>query len=200
MASVPSSSRREIRRRAGEPSAGSWRFGKNWPRQIPTTRNYRRQLGFAYHNLGLSLAESGELAQALQHFRSELTLFESLQAADPRDAQARRNVSLAHKQIGDTLVRNSDWPAALDHYRAALDIDRGLSSSHTENAQALLDLTFSQGKYGMVLGKLGRRGEASAMLRKGVASQEFLSVEPRPAARSAPRVFSQQLHAPGAIP
>ena len=46
-------------------------------------------------NVGLSLVEAGDLASALANFRKELSLFESLSAADPKDVQGRRNRSLA---------------------------------------------------------------------------------------------------------
>jgi tetratricopeptide (TPR) repeat protein len=125
----------------------------------------------------LSLVEAGDLASALSHFRKELSLFESLGAADPRDAQARRNQSLARKQIGDVLMRNAEFGGALAQYRAALEIDRNLASADPGNSQALLDLSFSEGKVGSALGKLDHGREALAMLRSSVASQESLAAK-----------------------
>jgi tetratricopeptide (TPR) repeat protein len=119
--------------------------------------------------------EAGDLASALMNFRTELNLFESLSAADPKDVQGRRNRSLAHKQIGDVLMRNDDVHEAIVHYRAALDIDRDLVSANPATSQALLDLSFSEGKVGSALGKLGQTREALVNLRSGVARQESLA-------------------------
>jgi tetratricopeptide (TPR) repeat protein len=140
----------------------------------PNNGHYRRQLAFSHHNVGLSLVEAGDLSSALTHFRRELSLFESLSAADPKDAQARRNRSLAHKQIGDVLMRNADPTGALEQYRKSLDIDRELVAADA-NAQALLDLSFSEGKWGAALGKLGKTRDALTVLHRGVARQEQLA-------------------------
>src|SRR4029077_1709605 len=102
----------------------------------------------------------------------ELELFDSLSAADPKDAQARRNRSLAYKQIGDALMRNAAPHGALEQYRRSLEIDRALSSRDPGNAQALLDLSFSEGKAGSALAALGRTREALVLLRSGLKRQE----------------------------
>ena len=61
----------------------------------------------------------------------------------------------------------------------ALEIDRELSSKDPASVQARLDLSFSEGKFGFVLAKLGRTADALTILRKGVQSQESLLVKDR---------------------
>src|SRR5207302_9998372 len=63
---------------------------------------------------------------------------------------------------------------ALAEYRAALEIDRDLTSVDPGNSQAVLDLSFSEGKLGSALGKLGETQPALAILRTAVARQESL--------------------------
>jgi tetratricopeptide (TPR) repeat protein len=131
-------------------------------------------LAFSHHNVGLSLVEAGDLTSALAHFRTELSLFESLSSADPKDVQGRRNRSLAHKQIGDVLMHGGDVNGALAQYRAALEIDRNLTALDPGNSQAVLDLSFSETKVGAALVKQGHTQEGLAILRGGVERQESL--------------------------
>jgi tetratricopeptide (TPR) repeat protein len=72
-------------------------------------------------------------------------------------------------------MRTADFNGALDQYRRSLLIDRGLASADPGNVKAFLDLSFSEGKTGLALAKLGRTEAGLALLRSGVDRQEKLA-------------------------
>jgi tetratricopeptide (TPR) repeat protein len=74
-------------------------------------------------------------------------------------------------------MHDGDIPAALAQYRAALNIDRDLAALDPANSQAVLDLSFSEGKVGAGLGRLGQTKEALGILRSAAARQESLVVK-----------------------
>jgi len=119
--------------------------------------------------------EAGRLEPALEHLRTGLGVFESLQAGDTADVQARRNVSLAQKQIGDLLVRQGKPAEARGHYQEALRIDRALAAADPASVQARLDLSFSEGKYGAALAAAGSRREGRRLMQEGLQAQQALA-------------------------
>ena len=76
----------------------------------PDNAHYRRQLAFSHHNVGLSLVLAGDLPLALEHFRGELRLFESLSDADRKRLKPAHRL-LADKQIGELADahRGDQW-------------------------------------------------------------------------------------------
>ena len=79
----------------------------------------------AHYNLGLFLAGSGDLGEAVRHYQRSLEIH-------PDNASA-------HDALGQVLRRQGRLDEAIARYRRALEIDPGFAGAHNNLANALSD-------------------------------------------------------------
>jgi len=123
---------------AAHHQTGFWKDGVSvFTRAVTVTGDN----AFAHNNLGLSLADKGDLSRAIVHYRQAL-------AINPVLAQAHNNLGLA-------LKRSGDLPLAMDHFRLALSLRPDLAHVHVN--------------LGLALGETARSDEAIGHLRQALA-------------------------------
>jgi tetratricopeptide (TPR) repeat protein len=74
------------------------------------------------------LADTGELAGALDNYRKALDLRLSVASADPKNQFARNSVVRAYDRIGGILEKMGDREGALDNYKKILGVHEGAGS------------------------------------------------------------------------
>jgi tetratricopeptide (TPR) repeat protein len=95
---------------------GYWRNSLAlWARALAVTANN----AVAHQNYGLALEESGQLPEAIAHYREALRIGLNGSAAHGNVLCAL----YAHVNLGRTLAALGDWSGAQEHYEAALAAD-----------------------------------------------------------------------------
>ena len=73
-----------------------------------------------YGDVGLMLDKLGEVAGALQSYRTELALVARLAKADPSDADFQSSLAVAYDLVGNALLEQNNLSEALASYQHAL--------------------------------------------------------------------------------
>ena len=94
----------------------------------------RREVGFAYYQLGQMQMAGGNYPAALQSRRKAFAIRREFAAQDPKNAQARFDVAVAHGDLSETLTATGFIEEALDHARQALSLLGELSAADPTNA------------------------------------------------------------------
>jgi eukaryotic-like serine/threonine-protein kinase len=132
----------------------------------------RSNLANCYHNLGLRLTTSGDLAGGLETYGKYLAIMQELSAANPANLIYRGNLSLGHKRVGAILGKQGDIDRALEHYRQAQELDEATVAANPNNLEPRLDLSYSIGDTAYFLRKKGDFVKAMEGYRKVVALRE----------------------------
>jgi tetratricopeptide (TPR) repeat protein len=114
---------------------GTWRQVGHWQNSITLFQHTVRVTSdnhFAHNNLGVALAKSGRLAEAIHHYFNAL--------------RVKPDTAEVHNNLGNALAAQGNVDRAMSHYYQALKID-------SNNARAYNNL-------GNVLANQGKREEA----------------------------------------
>ena len=125
--------------------------------------------------LGNVQRAQGDLAAALESYRSGLAIAEKLAASDPSNTGWQRDLSVSHERIGDVRQSQGDLAAALESYRSGLAIAEKLAASDPSNTGWQRDLSVSHNKIGDVQRAQGDLAAALESYRSGMAIREKLA-------------------------
>jgi outer membrane protein OmpA-like peptidoglycan-associated protein len=117
----------------------------------------------------------GDLAEALQSYRTELAIAERLAKADPNDAHWQRHLSIAYNFVGNVQAAQDNLAEALQSFRADLAIADRLAKADPNNAGWHRDLSVSYVKVCDVLVAQGNLAEALQFYRDSQAIFERLA-------------------------
>lgn len=93
--------------------------------------------------------KSGENAEALDHIRQAIVLFEQLMTEDPKDARIRRSSAYGYRDLGEALAANGERVEAEKSFNTALGIFEEMGVKDPRNGvlisqQALTHLKMSR--------------------------------------------------------
>jgi non-specific serine/threonine protein kinase/serine/threonine-protein kinase len=132
----------------------------------PLNAPARRAAAYARVNIGLVLSLQGEAAAARAQFAQALTVFESLAAADPRDAQYRSDVIDALGLAANSAIDMGDTARAIAQLQKTLDLLAAMPANAEQEA-SLSTNWFRMGK--AYLHAALARGPADAAARREFA-------------------------------
>ncbi|HWC99631.1 MAG TPA: serine/threonine-protein kinase [Candidatus Sulfopaludibacter sp.] len=150
----------------------------------PHNLTYREGLAESYASLGVALARTGKLAEALDLYNKNVELSERLAAENP-GVHATRRLMLAYSHLGDALGNpdqlNLGKPAeALDADRHMIALAESLVAADQSDRQARFDLAMSHLRTGSAAGAAGETAEALAHYRKALEmTQAQLASDPK---------------------
>jgi non-specific serine/threonine protein kinase/serine/threonine-protein kinase len=111
----------------------------------PLNAPARRSAAYARLNIGLVLSLEGDAAAAGAQFAQALAVFESLAAADPRDAQYRMDVIDASGLAADAAIGTGDAARAIAGLGHTLELLRD-APANAEQAASVATNQFRMGK------------------------------------------------------
>jgi non-specific serine/threonine protein kinase/serine/threonine-protein kinase len=111
----------------------------------PLNAPARRSAAYARFNIGAVLLLEGKAREAGREIAGALAVFESLAAADPRDAQYRLDVIDATGLAAEAAIETGDTARAIAGLRHTLDLLRDVPGS-AEQAAAVATNQFRMGK------------------------------------------------------
>src|ERR1700736_2984938 len=100
----------------------------------PNNARARREVGYAYYQLGNTLVKGGDYTGALASRRKAFAIREQVAAQDPKNVQARFDLAVAHGDLSEALSATGESAPALDHARQSLSILQELAKSDPTNA------------------------------------------------------------------
>lgn len=119
--------------------------------------------------LGNALRLSGKLDEAKESFRSAEKEYQAIIQRDPTNAGVQRNLAMLSAQKANTLTALGDQEGAVASYEAAVKIMRGLTSADPKNVRYRIDMNYMLLRRVALLLKNGRRPEAVASAKEGLA-------------------------------
>ena len=117
----------------------------------------------------------GELAAALDSYRTSLALRDAFAADYPAHTDGRRDLGIGYQKIGDVLLLMGDLPGALVHYRHALPIFDALAAADPKNANARHSLAIMREKLAEGLAQSGDASGALSLALHALAMREALA-------------------------
>jgi serine/threonine protein kinase/tetratricopeptide (TPR) repeat protein len=106
----------------------------------PDNERARRDVGFAYHQLGNTLAEAGDYQAALESQRKAFAIRQRIAAEDPKNAQASLDLADAYGDLCGALIATGASVEALGQAQQALSILQHLSAADPTNAVYLRNI------------------------------------------------------------
>jgi tetratricopeptide (TPR) repeat protein len=100
----------------------------------PNNARARRDVGYAYYQLGNTLVQAGDYPGALASRRKAFAIREQVAAQDPKNVQARFDLAVAHGDLAEALSATGESASALDHARQSLSAMQELAKSDPTNA------------------------------------------------------------------
>jgi eukaryotic-like serine/threonine-protein kinase len=135
----------------------------------------RRALAAAHQTLGNSLWLSGDFKGAMESFRRQAALLQSLLDRNPRDPGLQRSFAQSQYKIAVTLAQTGAHVEALALYERAFAIQREAADADPTNASLRLDLALTLCEMGGNLLKSGRTDEGVNRLRESLAAREAVA-------------------------
>ena len=103
-------------------------------KEDPNSERARREVGYAYYQLGNTLSEAHDFAAALESRRKAFAIRQEIAAEDPKNVQARFDLAVAHGDLAEALSDTGDSDSALERARQSLSILQELAKSDPTNA------------------------------------------------------------------
>ena len=100
----------------------------------PQNARSRREVGYAYYQLGRILQDAGQPADALRNRQRALEIRQEFAAQDPQNRQARFDLAVAHGELADNYGNLNAPAEALEHGRKSLAILEELVAADPTNA------------------------------------------------------------------
>lgn len=126
---------------------------ENLSAEDPTNARSRREVGFAYYQLGNLLTQGGDFQSALTARRKALDIRQAVSAADPKNAQAKFDLAVGHADLAEALLNTGVLSQAEQNARQALSILQPLAAADPGNAVYSRNLALCYEKIGDVKGK-----------------------------------------------
>ena len=137
---------------------------------VPTAR---RDLLISSLLLADALAETGEVAEAIDRYGRVVALAEQLHR-EKGDEASRRDLAVAYDYLARTLRDSGRHEEALGMVARGLEIDRALNASSPDNINVRRDLAVSLQRLGHLQIRVGRLPAAVATLTEAVAVSHSL--------------------------
>jgi non-specific serine/threonine protein kinase/serine/threonine-protein kinase len=151
----------------------------------PADAEARRSLAISYVKLGDVLGNSnfnnsGDVAGAMQSYRSSAEILETLYAADSANAKTRRLLGLIYERLGTMLEAAGKADEALDAYRKSRAIREPLAADFPTDTDAIRDAAIAHEKIGHVMTARGELQEALESRRKSLKIfQSLVDADPQ---------------------
>jgi tetratricopeptide (TPR) repeat protein len=136
-----------------------------------------RDVGVAYHELGMVQHAKGSLEEALQAYTEYHDAAQRLAAQDPGNAEWQRDLSISFERIGDMQSARGNLDGAFKAYQDGLDIREKLAAQDPGNAEWQRDLSVSFNKIGDVQSARGNLDGALKAYQDGLDIREKLAAQ-----------------------
>ncbi len=147
----------------------------------PQNATLQLDRGGGYRVIGMDLVILGKYDEAEVMLHRGIQVFEEVLAKNPTDQQAPHYIGIGEISVAEAEAATGKMQAALESYRKGIDrlgsLGEGDPDIQSEAATGCVRL-------GRSLAKLGRRDEASASYRKGLAIAEPLASAKPPNTRA----------------
>jgi tetratricopeptide (TPR) repeat protein len=142
--------------------------------RAPNCAWYARDLSVSYSRLADLYTSSGELTQALEHYRRSLAILEEWRQRDPDGAEFARGLSVDNLHLSDLYVSLGDPTRALEHCRRSVVLLEELRQKAPDNADCARDFSVCYTKLGDLFVRLGESTRALEHYRQSLTIFEDL--------------------------
>jgi tetratricopeptide (TPR) repeat protein len=126
---------------------------------------------------GISLANAGQLASAVDHLRLAESILSGLIEREPRNVIYQRDLAIAYVRMGDASERRHDVADALLKYQNSAVIFEKIAANDPQNTVARRDLAQSLRSVGKSQIAMAQLPAAQASLRRAKALLDQLKAE-----------------------
>ena len=119
--------------------------------------------------LGNALRLSGKLDEAKESFRTGEKEYKSILERDPTNAGVQRSLAMLNAVKANTQTSLGEPEGAVASFEVALRLMRGLNAADPKNVRYRTDMTYMLLRRVALLLKTGRRSEAVASAKEGLA-------------------------------
>jgi len=103
-----------------------------------------QELAASHHRLGVLLATSGDVREAIASYREALALHEAMLAEEPASVDKQLALADAHTRLAVAMRDARDVRAAIEHHRQAMTIRRTVLAGDPASSRAHRDLACSE--------------------------------------------------------
>ncbi|HXX41399.1 MAG TPA: protein kinase, partial [Chthoniobacterales bacterium] len=100
----------------------------------PNNERARREVGYAYYQLGNTLLQKGDFSAALDARRKAFAIRQEIAAEDPKNVQAQFDLAVAYGDLAEALSATGDNESALERARQSLSMMQALAKNDPSNA------------------------------------------------------------------
>jgi tetratricopeptide (TPR) repeat protein len=140
----------------------------------PGNLGWQREAAVVQSKLGDILLIAGLFDDATRTFRRAIEIFEDITARDPSNTNWQRELAVVHTKLGHVSFLQECFEDALKAYEHTVAISEKVIGSDPTDVLVQLELVLGKINVGTALAKLGRRDEATAILRE---AQEYIRHE-----------------------
>ena len=143
--------------------------------ELDTTRvDWKREVGFGYHNLAVFDFEKGDLDAAAEGFEQELEILSTIQE---QDSEQDLTIDFADSVswLGNIALKRGDLESALEYYQRSAEYSRNFSNLEPDNAVRLEDLAHAEQRVVEVLLVTGKLDYANKLADKTIQLFDFLT-------------------------
>jgi non-specific serine/threonine protein kinase/serine/threonine-protein kinase len=133
--------------------------------EYPDNERARREVGYAYYQLGNTLVEADDYPGALESRRKAFAIRQQIASQDPKNAQASFDLAVAHADLAEVLTATGATDEALDDAERALSILQRLSAADPTNAVYSRNIGLCYEKFGAAFARAGADETKSAAER-----------------------------------
>jgi tetratricopeptide (TPR) repeat protein len=108
-----------------------------------TRMDWKREVGFGYHNLAVLDFEKGHLKVAASGFEQELEILSVIQEQDS-EQELTIDIADSVSWLGNIALERGDLESALEYYQRSANYLRGFSNQEPESAVRLYDLAHKE--------------------------------------------------------
>jgi tetratricopeptide (TPR) repeat protein len=124
-------------------------------KEDPNNERARREVGYAYYQLGNTLLQARDFTAALESRRKAFTIRQEIADEDPKNVQARFDLAVAHGDLAEALSATGNTSDALGHARQSLSLLQQMSAADPTNVVYERNLGLCYEKLGQVSERLG---------------------------------------------
>ena len=162
---------------AGENARSGAQMLESLSAEDPDDARARREVGFAYYDLGGILVAAKDYAGALPARQKAFAIRQEIARHDPKNAQAAFDFAVAHADLAEVLALTGGVSDALEHAQASLKILEQLSAADPTNAVYRRNLGLAQERMAAVSELAGRDETQPLPLRLENLHQAHASYE-----------------------
>jgi serine/threonine protein kinase/tetratricopeptide (TPR) repeat protein len=131
----------------------------------PNNERARREVGFAYYQIGGAQITAGDYTAALQSRRKAFAIRQEIAEQDPKNVQARFDLAVAHGDLAEVLGATGQTADAIEHARQSLSILQGMSAAEPTNVVYRRNLGLCYEKLGQACAVSGQNETHSTAQR-----------------------------------